>query len=198
MQRSDDAARNLRAIYLGWKGWRWPFDATYAQWWGGLSLAALLALLFVFVIPCVIPAAGLTWLLSSLVKRARPYGAAWERPAFFAAWLIFIVSIYPDPALWLRPLGGIFAIAAILLALVFASLIAWKTGKHVNGETPVGYWFAVPGRIASGPRPFRPVNIDPSSLALTADAPYKRRRVRLSRKDRRNALSSQAPDAPHA
>ena len=32
MQYSDDTARGLPALWLGWKGWRHFWDATFTQW----------------------------------------------------------------------------------------------------------------------------------------------------------------------
>ena len=62
MQYSDDTARGLPALWLGWKGWRHFWDATFTQWGiAAISYIVALALLAV-VIPSALAVAALAWI----------------------------------------------------------------------------------------------------------------------------------------
>ena len=175
MQYSDDTARGLPALWLGWKGWRHFWDATFTQWGiAAISYIVALALLAV-VIPSALAVAALAWVASSLVRYANSEAPPWWRWGLFGLWLSFFALLSSSPLAWITPLP---IPLAVLFALGPAIYIPRRGGRKVDTERPFRYWFGLLGRIAAGPRPDAPAAVDPSALALLPDQPVRIRKIK--------------------
>lgn len=166
-QINEDGGRQIRKVWLGAKGLRWPMDWTFEEW--GLALLTLLAglVLLTFIVPAgvVVGAGGygVARAVSRVTAPEAPRRHFWTILGCVAgACLLFSA----DPLTWIRPLWIPFAALAAFLLPILA--VRWL-GPYLNWNRPMAYWVRLPLQVSRGPRQDEPRAIDPSRLTLGMD-----------------------------
>jgi hypothetical protein len=166
IQRSEDASRNLRSIWLGPTGaWRWPVDGTYTEWGIGLLSVPVLFLLLWLVAPVgvlVLLSAALfgRWAASGMaldhlarLTFSRPAGARRRGQVVIAGVATsFGLLIVPDPTKWIFPSPFW---AAGPLAVALAVPLTRRVRPWIDGNRPVGYWLRSLAGMLRGVGPAR-------------------------------------------
>jgi hypothetical protein len=166
IQRSEDPARNLHAIWHGpTNAWRWPFDATYTEWSVAAATfvasaiilwwAAPLGLVFVLLALGIgrmfarrIDRGTLARVLRTDPKDAEGTRRRTRRVATGAA-LLMVLAAVPNPTAWLLPSPWWLALPGALYVAV--RVVRWAR-PWIDGNRPVPYWIstlrAIPRRPA--------------------------------------------------
>lgn len=157
-QRSDDAGRNLRGVWLGPEGAiRWWFDATYKEWLVGGAAFFPAFIVFWLVLPLgVLVFVWCAWFARFLARYAswKRFSATTNYRAYYGLTLVFCVAVAPYPMVWLLPLPWWVAAPSAVAASVF---IVRAARPYLDGNRPISYWITTLQNIASGPRPLRPI-----------------------------------------
>lgn len=149
-QKADDPALNMRAVWLGPKSMRWPFDATFTEWKVAAVLTLALALVMTLVLPAIVPVALLAWGASAVPgKFLVPDHQRAVTIGLVVMWLLLAVLFVPSPMAWITPMPLLLSLA---LAPVGAVLVTRRIGRFITGNRPLGYWLSLLGRVARGPR----------------------------------------------
>lgn len=163
-QVADGAARQMRRVWLGPEGIRWPFDATFEQWAVGAVLALADFLLLWLILPPVLVFGLIVWQFSTRLARLimpdRARLAAWGLGGTAG---LLLALLAPNPRAWVLPMpfwlaGPAAAILAVLSVRSVAHFIDWNR--------PAAYWLGLIRKTAAGPRPYAARQIDPEALRL--------------------------------
>jgi hypothetical protein len=157
-QRSEDAGRNLRGVWLGPEGaFRWWFDATFAEWLLGFAMLLPAFVVLWLVLPLGLLVILVSLSLSAFLARYASWGRfskAANRWTYFGMLLVFCAALVPYPAAWLLPMSWWLALPS---AVATCALIVRAARPYLDGNRPFSYWIATIHAITSGPRQLRPI-----------------------------------------
>jgi hypothetical protein len=160
VQRSDDSGRNLRGVWLGPENaFRWPFDATYTEWFMGFVMVAPAFVVLWLVIPFGLVVGFLGWLVAGWIAHNGNVGfgsARVRRWTWIAVILALAGLLFPNLMTWALPMPWWLAVPSAVAAAVIAVRAA---RPYLDGNRPLAYWINTLSNIASGPRPVRPVAV---------------------------------------
>lgn len=163
-QVADGAITQMRRIWLGPKGIRWPVDFTFGQYGVGAALFLADSFLLWRVLPPVVVFGVIGWFLAVRLGRLlMPERDRLARRGLLVAYWLLLILLAPNPAVWVLPMPWYFAgpVAAVL-----AWLTVRRVGPYLDWNRPMLYWLALPRRVASGPRLNDTTEIDPEPLRL--------------------------------
>jgi len=163
-QVADGAARQMKRVWLGPKGMRWPFDATFVQFGVGVLFVVAYFFLLWLVVPPVIAVGVAVWQFSTRLARllSAEHEVRTRRLLAGSCWLL-LVLLAPNPSLWVFPMPFWLAGPA---AAILGVLSVRQVGRFIDWNRPVGYWLAMPRRVAAGPRLRPEREINPEALRL--------------------------------
>lgn len=172
IQKSHDPATRLPNIWLGAKGAvRWPFDATFDQWYLGMRLAALSSILFWIIVPQTLVYMSFAWLIAAKISKS--FEEQKRMRLIIFGMLTFLIVSFVGFSSMLRPMN---IILAAVFGIVAGVVIAVKLGHHITEERPFRYWMNLPAVIAAGPRERTPgQTFTLKSHYIAPDAPVSRK-----------------------